>query len=236
MGQIETLPYSRIALAYNTVDPALRASGVDSMWCPIPDSHFPGDFTQVGLSDFAKKIPMMVGCTFGEMDLDRGIFYDRHMSPAELDEKLQAYYGVEYAVLAEQFSKSFPFKDKLDLLYLDSSYRLGSTDFLTACAQCGKAESYMLMLTYNFKMFGGFPAWHGSDLPLFFKSYDRIPVYNEPGAQALGCSVLQCWASFARQGRPQSEKIPEWKPFTVAKNETMILTLSALFQRTSATI
>ncbi len=220
--RIETLPYSRIAYAYNKVDPQLRAEGIDSMWTPVPDAHFPGDFTQVGLSDFARRTPMIVGCTFGEMDLDRGRFYDRSMSEDALDRALADYYGPASGEIAEAYQSSFPFKDKLDLLYLDSTYRIGSTDFLKARAEAGMAESYMFMLSYNFKLFGGFPAWHGSDLPLFFKSYDRIPAYNEPGAQRLGETVSACWAAFARTGRPKAEGLASWTPFSADGHETMI--------------
>ncbi len=220
--KIESLPYSRIAAAFRKVDPELREKGIISMWSPIPDMHFPGDYTRAGLTEKAKKTPVIIGSTFGEMDLDRGIFYNRSMSDAELEKTLASYYGDGYEKLKEMYAASFPYKDKLDLLHMDSTYRIGSTDFLTLREEAGLAPSYMFMLTYNFKIFGGFPAWHGSDLPLLFKSYDRIPVYNEPGAQRLGESFSSYIGAFLRTGEPKVQGMPEWSWFTKENNETMI--------------
>lgn len=220
--QIEKIPYSRIAAAYRKVDPELRAAGINSIWSPIPDAHFPGDYTAVGLSDKAKNTPMIVGCTFGEMDLDRGVFYDRGMSAEELDKALKSYYGDGFAALKDMYMQSFPYKDAIDLLYLDSTYRIGSTDYLTLREDTGNAPSYMFMLTYDFKIFGGFPAWHGSDLPFLFKSYDRIPVYNEPVAEKIGELFSAYIGAFVRSGEPGVALAPKWHRFTRANNETMI--------------
>lgn len=220
--KIEKIQYSRLAAAYRKVDPQLRAAGIDSIWSPIPDAHFPGDYTAIGLSEKAKKTPMIVGCTFGEMDLDRGIFYDRGMNDRELDTALAKFYGERYGELKEMFAKSFPYKDSLDLLYLDSTYRLGSLDYMKMREESGAVPSYLFMLTYNFKMFGGFPAWHGSDLPYLFKSYNRIPVYNEPGASKIGEQFSSYIGSFVRDGKPKTDIGPEWERFTKDGMETMI--------------
>lgn len=222
IAQIETIPYGRIARAFRRVDPALHRAGVNSMWSPIPDAHFPGDYTNVGLSEKAKNTPMIVGSTFGEMNLDKGVFYDRSMCDAEIDRLIEESFGERHAELEALFAKSFPYKDRLDLLYMDSTYRIGSTDFMNSRVNNGSAASYMFMLTYSFKMFGGFPAWHGSDLPFLFKSYDRIPIYNEPGAQHIGEKFNAYLASFARSGKPEAPDAPEWNEFTAGGGDTMI--------------
>ena len=222
IGKIEKIRYSLLAAAYRKVDPELRAAGIDSMWSPIPDAHFPGDYTAIGLSEKAKKTPMIVGCTFGEMDLDRGIIYQRSMDREKLDAALAEFYGDSCRELKEMFAKSFPYKDGLDLLYMDSTYRLGSVDYLRMREESGAVPSYLFMLTYNFKMFGGFPAWHGSDLPFLFKSYNRIPVYNEAGAEKIGESFSAYIGSFARTGKPETAGMPQWNCFTRDGTDTMI--------------
>lgn len=220
--KLETMPYSAIARAYRKVDPELMKAGILSMWSPIPDSHFPGDFSNIGLSDKAKNTPMIVGCTFGEMDLDKGKFYDRNMSKDELDRLLDEEFGEERVNIEKEFEKSFPFKEKIDLLYMDSTYRIGTAYFANERAKNALTDTYMFMLTYNFNMFGGFPAWHGSDLPFFFKSYERIPVYNEPGAIKLGEKFNAYWAEFARSGKPQVEGLPVWGTVSPDKSETLV--------------
>lgn len=220
--QIEKIPYRKIAAAFRKVDPELQKSGIVSMWSPIPNAHFPGDYSNVGLSEKSKRTPIIVGCTFGEMDLDRGIFYERDMDGKKLDNTLLAYYGSGYAKLKELYAQSFPHKEMIDLLHLDSTYRLGSTDFLNMREAAGEAPSYMFMLSYNFKLFGGFPAWHGSDLPLLFKSFERIPVYNEPGAIRLGQLFSSYIGAFVRSGTPAAKAGPKWERFTSRYHETMI--------------
>lgn len=222
ISKIETIPYSQIAKAFRKVEPDLHNAGIVSMWSPIPDKHFPGDYTNVGLSEKAKKTPMLVGCTFGEMNLDKGKFYNRTMDDSELNQIIFELFGDEGEKLTKMFAKSFPYKSKIDLLYMDSTYRIGSTDFMNARVSNGAYDSYMFMLTYNFKLFGGFPAWHGSDLPFLFKSYDRIPVYNEPGAQYIGEKFNSYVAEFARTGKPESPNSPVWDKFTTEGNDTMI--------------
>ena len=221
--KIETIPYSSLARAYRKIDPKLKEQGIDSMWSPIPDGHFPGDALHIGLSDKARRTPMVIGTTFGEMDLDRGIVYDGELSGEKLETKAREYFGADGAKLIEGFKNSFGWKKSMELLYLDSVYRLGSCEYMDLRSAHGSAPTYNYMLTYNFKLFGGFPAWHGSDLPMIFKSYDRIPVYNEPGAQKLGERLSAAVAAFAHTGDPNTSKLPEWETYSCMHPCVMIL-------------
>ena len=221
--QIEKLPYRQLAQAFIRVNPQLVQQGVNSVWSPVPDCHFPGDALEIGLSERAGRTPMIIGTTFGEMDLDRGVVYDSGLKGEALREKLNEYYGEGGELLQEGFRRAFGWKRDVDLLYLDSVYRLGSCEYMDLRAARGAAPTYSYMLTYDFKLFGGFPAWHGSDLPLIFKSGSRVPVYNEPGAQRLEQQLSAAVVAYAHTGKPHTDQLPAWGPYSREHPRTMIL-------------
>src|SRR5439155_10232430 len=70
---------------------------------------------------------------------------------------------------------------------------------------------------------GKFGAPHASDIQLVF---DNI---TKPGATAIGPeaqpmadTMSETFIQFARTGNPNNKKVPGWKPYTMAKRETMV--------------
>ncbi|HRH45912.1 MAG TPA: carboxylesterase family protein [Pyrinomonadaceae bacterium] len=70
---------------------------------------------------------------------------------------------------------------------------------------------------------GKFGAPHASDIQLVFDNIDK------PGASAIGPTaqkiadiMSETFLAFARKGNPNNKLIPIWKPYTMAKRETMV--------------
>ena len=65
---------------------------------------------------------------------------------------------------------------------------------------------------------------HTFDIPLVFGNLDAAGSITGAGADARAVSAMMsdAFISFARTGQPGSSRLPEWKPFTLEKRETML--------------
>ena len=65
---------------------------------------------------------------------------------------------------------------------------------------------------------------HTFDIPLIFGNLDSAGSITGTGTDAREVSAMMsdAFISFARTGEPQSTLLPEWKPFTLDKRETMV--------------
>ena len=69
-------------------------------------------------------------------------------------------------------------------------------------------------------------AYHSLDIPLCFDNpYDeRYQVKDgDPKAQLVSDRMSNLWMSFARNGKPVSEGVPEWEPYTKDNGATLII-------------
>jgi para-nitrobenzyl esterase len=65
---------------------------------------------------------------------------------------------------------------------------------------------------------------HTFDIPLIFGNLDAAGSITGTGTDAREVSAMMSdsFISFARTGEPQSTLLPDWKPFTLGKRETMV--------------
>jgi para-nitrobenzyl esterase len=68
---------------------------------------------------------------------------------------------------------------------------------------------------------------HTIDIPLVFGNLDapRSITGTGEGARAVSGMMSDAFLSFARTGRPSSESMPEWKPYTLPNRETLVIDL-----------
>ena len=131
---------------------------------------------------------------------------------AEEETKLQRvreFYGKGAESMLEEFRKAYPKKDINDLMYVDSRFRKPAIDYIAARVQVAKAPTYSWMLTYDFPIYGGLPAWHGSNHALTFNQC-IAPDFHEPGSKHLAVQMSQSYAAFAHTGDPNNPEIPAW--------------------------
>ena len=221
--QLETLPYHRLAEAYNAVAPALEREGAYVGCNPAPNSFYLGDPRVVGFTPHAKTIPVMVGTVFGEFAFGPGIPGRRQLPEEEKKKLLREKYGEAADRLVPLFQKAWPEKDLCDLLVVDSLFRAPSRDFIEKKAACPESPTYSYLFAYEFPYDGGKPAWHCSEIPFVFHNGDKIPVCNEPGvSDLLEERVFGAWIAFARQGDPSHPALPPWPPCAPGKEEVMV--------------
>jgi para-nitrobenzyl esterase len=88
--------------------------------------------------------------------------------------------------------------------------------------------------TYDYQLDFGSPenpqigAPHGFDIPLVFGNLatDNSLAGDGPDARAVSSMMSDAFVSFARNGVPWSEHLPEWKPYTLPNRETMVIARS----------
>lgn len=68
---------------------------------------------------------------------------------------------------------------------------------------------------------------HGFDIALVFGTLDAPGSLTGSGddARAVSAMMSEAFASFASDGVPVSSRLPDWKPYTLPKRETMVIDL-----------
>lgn len=90
----------------------------------------------------------------------------------------------------------------------------------------GAAPVFMYLFTWE-EPSGRYKSAHVVDVPFVFNNVGRAPGLSGPRADPryyeLGETISAAWAAFARSGVPRAPGLPNWRPYTSADRETMIL-------------
>jgi para-nitrobenzyl esterase len=86
------------------------------------------------------------------------------------------------------------------------------------------ADTFAYQLDFGSSVEPGLGAPHTFDIPLVFGNLDAKGSISGIGADARAVSAMMSdsFISFARTGKPQSEMLPDWEPFTLDQRETML--------------
>lgn len=223
VSQLETVPYGRMAEAYNEISPALVEQGVYVGGYPTPNEFYLGDPRVVGFTEHARTIPILIGTVLGEF-----VFYmlgmDKYaLSEEELYSMVEARYGDTAPQLIQMFKESYPDKNLVDLIHLDTLFRCPTRDFIEKKAAHPEAPTFSYLFTFDFPCDYGHIAWHCAEIPFVFHNTDRVPVCNVPGvSDRLEEQVFGAWIHFARYGNPGCASLPDWPACRSGEEYTMI--------------
>ncbi len=222
--KLETVPFDRLAEAYNKVAPALQAQGKYVGNGPIANEWYVGDPRDVGFTEHAKTIPVLIGSVFGEFDFGQAREDRRTISRENALAELKKIYGKDLDRAAELYEKAYPDKPLIDFASLDTFFRPATIDFIQKKAQCPESATYSYQLTMEFPLENGKPAWHCSEIPYVFHNSDRAALYNIPGvSDVIEERICGAWVNFARCGNPNVGSLPAWPPCQPGEENTMIL-------------
>lgn len=221
IDDIKNFSYEDLAKAWKNVSQHLYDQKVNINWGPMPNTYYLGHPLSVGFSEKAKNTPLIVGCCIAEQVLWKGKFYNPADPTEEKLKRAKEYYGDGGEQMIELFEKAYPDKDINDLMYLDSRFRKGAIEFLDKRAEVSNVPVYSWLLTYDFQIFGGLPAWHGSNHALTFNNC-IAPVFHEPVSERLAVQMSTSWATFAHTGNPNNSTIPTWSPYEKGNEATML--------------
>ena len=224
IGTLETLPYDRLAEAYNRVSPVLCREGRYIGCLPLPNEWYLGDPSEIGFTEHARGIPLLTGSVLAEFGFGPGVPNKHRLTRAQQLELLERVYGAKTEELAALFEAAHPGKNLTDLLFLDSFTRAPTAALCERRAAEGGAPAYNYLFTLDFPMNGGKPAWHCSDIPFAFHNTAMIPVCWIPGVtERLEEQLSAAFIQFARTGDPGHPLLPAWPPCAPGSLATMVL-------------
>ena len=212
--QLETVPYRKLAAAYNKVSPALAKKGeYIGAFGPIPDDFYPGDPFDIGFTDHAKTIPVIVGTVLDESMAFAPGKADRHTrTEADARAMVAAHFGEENAdELIALFKEAYPGKPVDDLITIDRLFRKPSKDFIAKKSECPEAATYSYIFNLELPVDEGSGPWHCSEIPFVFHNAHSTPYCCIPGVtEKLEYQMSSAWVNFARFGNPGDPSLPAW--------------------------
>ncbi|MDR1971919.1 MAG: carboxylesterase family protein [Treponema sp.] len=223
--KLETLPFVVLSRALARVGRKLYKQGINlgMRWAPVPNDYYVGDPLAAGFTEFAKKVPTMVGSCIAEFSFGVSTAGKNKLSPEERRAKVAERYGEHTDQAIELFKKAYPGKNETDLLALDTVFRPGVLEYVEKKSAESTAPVYSYLFALEFDYDDGKPAWHCADIPFVFHNTDKVAVCNIQGVtEKLEEQVCGAYINFAKTGNPGHPSLPDWPAFTGAKKTTMI--------------
>lgn len=212
---------------------ALTAADNVGGFSPIMDGRtIPAHIFDPVATEISADVPLMIGSTETEVTWNTQQNYDN------LDAEALRHY-VKTALRSDDaaadriiamYAQARPEASNLDL-YLQvatdaSGFRRGTGLQAERKAAMGRAPVYKYYFSkYSPVREGALRSMHCMDIPFALNNVDIAgPVLGtEPDLKVLEATMSAAWVAFARTGNPNHPGMPEWKPFTTAVRETMVL-------------
>lgn len=222
--QLETVPYSALAAAYQRVKPLLAGEGKYVGGTPHPNAYYKGIPEENGFRRETAHIPMLVGTVYGEFNSFTPAPYDkRQMTKAQGKAAVAEILGKEAAAqLLPMYQKAYPERHPVDMLTLDFLFRLPTQQYIRQRSSLNDC-TYSYLFNLDLPVDGGRTPWHCADIPYVFHNTELVPVTQEKGVtEKIEAQIFESLMAFARNGNPNHEKIPHWPASTGQEEYTMV--------------
>lgn len=223
ISEIENMEYNILA---NAVKQAFQEYGFTNAgllpWSPSADGDvFLGAPLDIGFRPETKNIPIMAGTVVTEF-VPSPIGDKSKWSDEKKMRILEERFGDDAAAIAQAYKKAYPELDYSYAASVDLHARPAVIDFLSAKSEMGGAPAYGYIMTFEQPYLGGMMLGHNTDLHFMFHNALNVEgMVKEGVTERLQDEMAGAWASFARAGDPNHDKlVAEWKPFTKEGHET----------------
>jgi para-nitrobenzyl esterase len=229
IDELKTIGTAKLVAALAAVDPIIGSGGL--YFGPVLD------FKNLARHPFypdapaqSASIPMMIGNTHDETRAfitDPGVY---KLTWEELPERLAKNLRVDIlpSFVIEQYRTWFPGVSPTDLFFLATtagrSWRGAIIEDEARAAAGAPAFAYQLdwPCPDNRRR-----AQHTADIPLAFDNTDKPGAVtgNGEAARRMAAVMSETFIAFAKTGNPNNRVLPEWRPYSSAKRETMVFDL-----------
>ncbi len=221
--KLETIPYYELANAYLKVSPAIAMQGGYIGGAPLVGGYYRGNPLDYGFRERAFEIPIMIGSVFGEFAFMPADYDKNNLSKEQIKTIVSDVYKEHTDEIMKRFEEAYPGKNPVDVLLVDRAMRQPSKQIAKMHAEKSKAGTYLYDFTLEFPIHHNKIAWHCADIPFFFHNIDLVEVCQIPEVgKRLESQIFEAFMSFAKTGKPESDKLPAWESVTGEKEPTMI--------------
>ena len=241
--QLLTIPVEQLLAAQVAVDafagmprPTRRAMTMDIFgFGPVLDGHFlPANPYDPGAPAISANIPMMVGTNKDEtnfMFMRQAAIYQ--MDKADLEQRISDMFGDKAGKVLDVYRHSRPGATPTELfiaittasMFWNNAIRMAERK-----AEQNAAPIYMYQFTYESNLLANqdppYPlkASHAMEIPIKFDHPESpLLIGTNPDRFQAALNMSHAWASFAHNGNPNFDGLPNWPAYTLDKRETMLL-------------
>lgn len=187
-------------------------------WGAVDGIVLPDQLVNVFDQGKQARVPLIAGFNSGEIRSLTALAPPVPASAAVYEAQIRERYGD----LAERFLKLYPsdtLKESIFATTRDALYGWTAERLVRKQAALG-VPAYLYLWDHGYPAAdtAGLHAFHASELPYVFDTFDDTPPLwpknaHTPEEDALADAMGDYWTSFARTGRPQAKNAPDWPAY-----------------------
>ena len=191
-------------------------------WGAIDGRVLPGQLVNVFDQGKQAPVPLLAGFNSGEIRSLVSLAPPVPASAAVYASTIRERYGD----LAEKFLELYPSSNLQESIFAatrDALYGWTAERLVRKQTSLG-VPAYLYLWDHGYASAdeAGLHAFHASELPYVFDTFDGTPPLwpknpDTPEDHALAESLGDYWISFARSGRPQARNAPDWPAYSADK-------------------
>ncbi|AHW58569.1 para-nitrobenzyl esterase [Draconibacterium orientale] len=233
IDELAKLPYEKLLEAGNKAVSKVReeagTEGLDALlfgWEPTVDGNvLPWQPADIKALEQSKNIPLLVGTTLHEFTATTYNPAWRTIDKTGAINILEQRYGEKTHEFLSVFEKAYPNYQAKDLLDVDFLFRPKAVEQASLKYNIQGAPVYSYLFTWESPVLDGmFRSTHCMELPFVFNNISRCRKMTGGGEEALKLAdkMSLAWINFAKTGNPNTNNLPEWKPYTPDNGATML--------------
>ena len=208
-------------------DVAKRMNIARAGFSPVGDGQYlaSGDFFKDS-SHFSADIPLLINTTFHEQSPSRTDALLETITLSGVKEKLKIRFADQTSNIVDAYANNFPEAKPIEIWALINSNRKNAIATANVKSEQKKAPVYVSWFGWQPPLFDGrMRAFHCDDICFWFYNTDLMLTHTGGGKRprALSEKMAKSFLNFAKTGNPNGGGLPNWKPYTAEKGETMIL-------------
>ena len=208
-------------------DEAKRMNIARAGFSPVGDGQYlaSGEFFKDS-SHFSADIPLLINTTFHEQSPSRTDSSLEKITLSGVKEKLKSRFADQTDKIVDAYAQNFPEAKPVEIWALINSNRKNAIAAANVKAGQKKAPVYVSWFGWQPPLFDSrMRAFHCDDICFWFYNTDLMLTHTGGGKRprALSDKMAKSFLNFARTGNPNGGGLPNWKPYTAEKGETMVL-------------
>ena len=208
-------------------DEAKRMNIARAGFSPVGDGQYlaSGEFFKDS-SHFSADIPLLINTTFHEQSPSRTDSSLEKINLSGVKEKLRSRFADQTDKIVDAYAQNFPEAKPVEIWALINSNRKNAIATANVKAGQKKAPVYVSWFGWQPPLFDSrMRAFHCDDICFWFYNTDLMLTHTGGGKRprALSDKMAKSFLNFARTGNPNGGGLPNWKPYTAEKGETMVL-------------